>query len=377
MAEARAEVLEEIIKNQNGLGSPSASPAASHTRSMDSLDERSESGDELSTFEKGVQKKFNSVSSSVNSFSSGENGETPADPGKPAKPSEAVTEETPGEILEVLDEETVKVTKKDGTVRGTVFGTSKAGTGNGTRKTAMDIARQLSQSESSLKPPVYPGTKKERNKSDSCAPLTSVGKTTEIGKPAESGERRDRSDTDSVQSEPAVSVSRQSSGDNAGQKTSASANTSRRSSVAETKKNGGTRTGTWFGSTRRPQAATATDVAKTFVDEKAKEDAALRLLDDATSHEPASEEPGGAISPDSGVVVGDSGTVSPVANGGVRRHGASRESYRNATERIPDNQAANHAVKKREVPLKDMDEQPYTRKAPKNNNELTAEEVLS
>jgi hypothetical protein len=70
MAEARAEVLEEIIKNQNGPSiTPSSSPQ-SLTRS-DSLDPVSDLDDELTTFEKGVQKKFNSVSSSVNSFSSG------------------------------------------------------------------------------------------------------------------------------------------------------------------------------------------------------------------------------------------------------------------------------------------------------------------
>ena len=73
MAEARAEVLEELIKNPTG--STPSSPARS--RSMDSLEERSDSGDELSTFEKGVQKKFNSVSSSIQSVSSGgESGES-------------------------------------------------------------------------------------------------------------------------------------------------------------------------------------------------------------------------------------------------------------------------------------------------------------
>ena len=42
MAEARAEVLEELIKNPGGAGSLASSPARS--RSLDSLEDRSDSG---------------------------------------------------------------------------------------------------------------------------------------------------------------------------------------------------------------------------------------------------------------------------------------------------------------------------------------------
>ena len=191
MAEARAEVLEELIKNPTG--STPSSPARS--RSMDSLEERSDSGDELSTFEKGVQKKFNSVSSSIQSVSSGgesgesQTGKTPNISSQSVTPIEArqVVQSKPLEELsqsgdskssepikdkeiEVISENIVKVTNKDGTLRGTVFGPSP--TKNSGKPSAMQIARQISQSESSLKPPIP--NSNLRSKSDSAAPLMSA-----------------------------------------------------------------------------------------------------------------------------------------------------------------------------------------------------------
>ena len=71
LAETRAEVLEEVIKNEQLDKEASNKPklASSIGASSDEVSETSEP-DELTTYEKGVQKKFNSVSSSISSNSS-------------------------------------------------------------------------------------------------------------------------------------------------------------------------------------------------------------------------------------------------------------------------------------------------------------------
>ena len=78
LAETRAEVLEEVIKNEQldkeqaaGEKSKQQSKLASSigASSCEEVSEASEP-DELTTYEKGVQKKFNSVSSSISSNSS-------------------------------------------------------------------------------------------------------------------------------------------------------------------------------------------------------------------------------------------------------------------------------------------------------------------
>jgi len=388
MAEARAEVLEEIIKNQNGVGpltSTSSSPA-SHSRSMDSLDDRSDSGDDLTTFEKGVQRKFNSVSSSVNSsVSSGDNGEqcescdqsgktngqirpqnTKTEPAKPAeepvktKPRASPVRLGPGPIkalpkdhIKAIDDHTVKLVKSDGTLRGTVFGSSGKAAG---RKTAMQIARQLSASDTRLQSPILPG---KRSESASVLTATSFGPVL----------ARKPSITRSIQSEPTSPVHLKPG--QAGQ-ISKSNPPSRKPSLTPSvdvpKK-----TGTWFGSKRQQNRPAAAQVEKVFAAEKAKEDDAMRLLDEATGGETD--------------VFGDTPTAPPVSVP-VTRHGASRESYRNATE-SPAEVRKKPLVVKKEVPLKPADDQPVdyqpkkqnpaqlsqNQQKVKNNNDLSPEEV--
>ena len=398
MAEARAEVLEEIIKNQNGgpLPTSTSSSPASHSRSTDSLDDRSDSGDELTTYEKGVQRKFNSVSSSVNSFSSnGDNGEyescdaprqtniTPSLPSgkgvdqtepikadqskgallkpKPVevKPVPANVEPVPVNVepvtsedsceIKVIDEQTVKVIKSDGTLRGTVFGSSPVNAGS--RPSAMQIARQLSKSETTLKPPVH-----SQAKSGSAVALTSVGLL------------RNPSAASSVQSEPTPPAKQSAS---SGISQSKSNPPSRKASLTPSIDTM-TKTGTWFGSRRQPARPAVTQIETVFVAEREREDDVMALLDAATNGEL-----------DDSVTSSSSVPTVPVS-----RHGASRESYRNATESPTQvRRKGPAATAKREVELKPAAEIDYQPKKPttgqtaqnqlkvKNNNELSPEEV--
>ena len=436
MAEARAEVLEELIKNPTG--STPSSPARS--RSMDSLEERSDSGDELSTFEKGVQKKFNSVSSSIQSVSSGgesgesQTGKTPNISSQSVTPIQArqVVQSKPLEELsqsgdskssepikdkeiEVISENIVKVTKKDGTLRGTVFGPSP--TKNAGKPSAMQIARQISQSDSSLKPPIP--NSNLRSKSDSAAPLMSA-----ILPSKPMINRRPRIDlrfsalniesfifkpelqykvstitfsisflnlkslTPSVQSEPTSSVTPPSQTSSA----SKSANSSRRASAtAETIKSSlktdtttERKTGTWFGSKRQARPPVELNVAEKFKEEKKKEDDAMALLDAATAeaspstnHKSTSEnstDQSKAL--EKSTIQNSEKPSTKTDNGSVSRRGATRESYRNAFDKPPEKSTAVKTVPAKDVktvPLKD--ESSYERKPKAKTTELTAEEV--
>ena len=170
-------------------------------------------------------------------------------------------------IKPIKDDTTVKLIKADGTLRGTVFGSSPE---KGLRKSAMDIARQISQSDTNI-------NVENLNITDN-----KIEETTSQSK-SNPASRRPSSTIENIPENLPV-----------------------------------TKTGTWFG--KNPQIrAGVLEIEAAMLAEKAKEDEAMKALEEATSGENLENE--------------ISNTASPVIS--VSRSGASRSSYRNATESPP------------------------------------------
>lgn len=361
LAEARAEVLTEVIKQEaNSPASVSKSTRKNSVGSMSSLSSEEENPEvQPSKYEKAINQKFNSVSEANNSETPstvpftpsssgvseiGENGvlshgvlssnDSQTSSKENLEPISTESVENSAEEIQVIDKNTVRIKG------GTLFG-----------KNASKLAKQLSHSDTNV-----PSNKSALPKKASSVDEEVLGKMSDVIAPHPSPIKKKTnppSNSEQSESSPPTSV-------NSSSKTQDLQRANSRSNEAK---------GTWFGTSKSMNTAapqSAEGIGNMFKEEIKKEDEALEMLDNVL----LSEEKDQSL-----VDVYSAGKpTKPV------QRGAARESYKNATAEAEAEKpviltSTENSVKEEEK------EMLYEKKVPtksemKKKSELTHEEKL-
>jgi hypothetical protein len=220
--------------------------------------------------------------------------------------------------IEVINEEILKINRKDGSVSGTIFGASP----KSNKPTAMDIASRISIRRSSL-----PSTSISNSNSIlPSKPLLVKNKSIDTSLPAELEKIEPQSRIDDVTEQLRHFEQKKTTQNDVIDKSKNNV-ISQKNDVIEPKAGG-----TWFGSKRKEEKGRtkATDAIKNLEEEKAKENEALQILDNAVTEKvhlnrhllnrtiidlPLKSEEKTESGP----------------SRSIKRRGASRDSYKNAT----------------------------------------------